>query len=84
MISRVLSKYFKINYIFILLIINTLKTIELWSFQLLIRIIHVIVIFFTWYGISHIKDTLSIKKQIKEMEELFDKNGGFFWSNQQY
>lgn len=49
-----------------------------------IIIIHVIAISFAWYGISHIKDTLLTKKQIKEMEEIFDKNGGFFWSNQQY
>ena len=40
MISRDLYKYFKINYIFNLLTINTLKIIELWSFQLLIRIIY--------------------------------------------
>lgn len=37
-----------------------------------------------WLGISQIRDTFSIKKQIDQMENIFDENGGYFWSNQQY
>ena len=49
-----------------------------------IIIFHAIALGVVWLGIFQIKEALSTKKQIKSMEELFDKNGGFFWSNQQY
>lgn len=45
---------------------------------------HAIAIGVAWLGISKITDTFSTKKQIMAMEQLFDKNGGFFWSNEQY
>jgi hypothetical protein len=37
-----------------------------------------------WLGILNIRDSLSIKMQINQMEKLFDKNGGYLWSNQEY
>ena len=45
---------------------------------------HAIAIGVAWLGISQIRDTLSTKKQVQIMEQIFDENGGFFWSNQQY
>jgi membrane protein implicated in regulation of membrane protease activity len=41
---------------------------------------HAILALFLYLGIVQIKDTLSTKRQVREMEEIFDKNGGFFWS----
>ena len=37
-----------------------------------------------WFGITQIRDTLKTYSHIKLMQHVYDKNGGFFWSNQQY
>ena len=49
-----------------------------------IILFHAIAAGVTWVGILQIRETLSAKKHIKIIEDLFDKNGGYFWSNQQY
>ncbi len=45
---------------------------------------HAMAIGVAWLGIAQMRDTFSTKRQIIAMEQLFDENGGFFWSNQQY
>jgi hypothetical protein len=37
-----------------------------------------------YVGLNSIYNKLTIYKQIKKMEKVYDEQGGFLWSNQQY
>ena len=52
------------------------------DFNIFLRII--ISIILGCLGILVFFNLFTKPQQIKDMEELFDKNGGFLWSNEQY
>jgi len=47
-------------------------------------IFNLIILGLLWFSKSIMNDVITTRSQINELEKLFDENGGYLWSDEQY